>query len=87
MDGTLVDSTAGVVGAWNEFSKSYPGIDVDSILSCTLHPFFSKDSSHWRHIAAHGVRTVDNLRKYCGIDDPVLLEVRSDPYLLTDLSL
>ena len=36
MDGTLVDSTAGVVGAWHEFSKSYPGIDVHDILSCEL---------------------------------------------------
>ncbi|KAF4619286.1 hypothetical protein D9613_005101 [Agrocybe pediades] len=37
MDGTLVDSTAGVVGAWNLFRKSYPSIDVDNILSCK-HP-------------------------------------------------
>ncbi|KAJ7129472.1 HAD-like domain-containing protein [Mycena epipterygia] len=33
MDGTLVDSTAGVVGAWDAFKISYPGIDVDAILS------------------------------------------------------
>jgi beta-phosphoglucomutase-like phosphatase (HAD superfamily) len=33
MDGTLVDSAAGVAGAWEEFSKTYPGIDVDKILS------------------------------------------------------
>ncbi|KAJ7490386.1 HAD-like domain-containing protein [Mycena galericulata] len=33
MDGTLVDSTAGVVGAWEVFRKSYPGIDVEDILS------------------------------------------------------
>ncbi|KAJ2916456.1 hypothetical protein MD484_g4021, partial [Candolleomyces efflorescens] len=57
MDGTLVDSTAGVEGAWHEFSISYPGIDVHDILS-----------------SAHGVRTVDNLRNYCGIQDPELLE-------------
>ncbi|KAF9568923.1 HAD-like protein [Agrocybe pediades] len=59
MDGTLVDSTAGVVGAWNLFRKSYPSIDVDNILS-----------------SAHGVRTVDNLRKFCGIEDPEILEAR-----------
>jgi beta-phosphoglucomutase-like phosphatase (HAD superfamily) len=34
MDGTLVDSTAGVEGAWHAFSKTYPGIDVKDILSC-----------------------------------------------------
>ena len=26
--------------------------------------------------ASHGVRTVENLRKYCGITDPEELEVR-----------
>jgi len=34
MDGTLVDSTAGVVGAWKTFKKSYPDIDVNQILEC-----------------------------------------------------
>ncbi|KAJ7180296.1 HAD-like domain-containing protein [Mycena crocata] len=33
MDGTLIDSTAGVQGAWDIFKKSYPGIDVHEILS------------------------------------------------------
>ncbi|TFY77055.1 hypothetical protein EWM64_g6953 [Hericium alpestre] len=33
MDGTLIDSTAGVVGAWELFSKQYPWIDVHDILS------------------------------------------------------
>lgn len=33
MDGTLVDSTAGVVGAWEVFAQSYPGLDVHNILS------------------------------------------------------
>lgn len=53
MDGTLVDSTAGVVGAWELFKETYPGIDVQDILS-----------------SAHGVRTVENLRIHCGIEDP-----------------
>lgn len=57
MDGTLVDSTDGVVGAWHTFSETYPGIKVDDILS-----------------SAHGVRTVENLRKYCGVEDPDELE-------------
>lgn len=34
MDGTLVDSTDGVVGAWELFAESYPHIDVHDILSC-----------------------------------------------------
>ncbi|KAJ3739570.1 HAD-like domain-containing protein [Lentinula detonsa] len=53
MDGTLVDSTAGVVGAWELFKQRYPGINVEDILS-----------------SAHGVRTVDNLKKHCGIENP-----------------
>ncbi|KZV66673.1 HAD-like protein [Peniophora sp. CONT] len=57
MDGTLVDSTAGLAGAWEEFAKTYPGIDVHEILS-----------------SAHGVRTVDNLKRYCGVTDPDELE-------------
>ncbi|KAG6915657.1 hypothetical protein DXG01_010527 [Tephrocybe rancida] len=57
MDGTLVNSTAGVKGAWELFRGTYPTIDVQDILS-----------------SAHGVRTVDNLEKYCGITDPEILE-------------
>ncbi|KAI0346783.1 phosphatase [Trametopsis cervina] len=53
MDGTLVDSTAGVVGAWTAFAETYPGINVDEILS-----------------SSHGVRTVENLRVHCGVEDP-----------------
>ncbi|KAF8076583.1 HAD-like domain-containing protein [Lyophyllum atratum] len=63
MDGTLVDSTAGVVGAWELFRQKYPGIDVQNILS-----------------SAHGVRTVDNLRKYCGIEDPEELEREAERF-------
>ncbi|KAF7967929.1 hypothetical protein HWV62_32507 [Athelia sp. TMB] len=63
MDGTLVDSSAGVVGAWELFAKSYPGIDVQDILS-----------------AAHGIRTVDNLRAYCGLTDPVQLEKEAERF-------
>lgn len=33
MDGTLVDSTAGVIGAWETFADTYPGLDVEKILS------------------------------------------------------
>lgn len=34
MDGTLVDSTDGVVGAWELFAEKYPGVDVTTVLSC-----------------------------------------------------
>lgn len=57
MDGTLVDSTDGVVGAWELFAETYPGIDLTEILS-----------------SSHGVRTVENLRKHCGVTDPDELE-------------
>ncbi|KAK0231001.1 HAD-like domain-containing protein [Armillaria fumosa] len=33
MDGTLVDSTAGVEGAWEVFRQTYPSIDIHEILS------------------------------------------------------
>lgn len=33
MDGTLIDSTAGVVGAWATFKDAYPHIDVKDILN------------------------------------------------------
>jgi hypothetical protein len=34
MDGTLVNSTKGVEGAWKLFADRYPGLDVKDILSC-----------------------------------------------------
>ena len=36
MDGTLVDSAEGVLGAWQLFAQTYPGIDVHDILSCAF---------------------------------------------------
>lgn len=45
MDGTLIDSTPGVVGAWELFAETYPGIDVQEILesACNhrLYPLFN----------------------------------------------
>jgi len=63
MDGTLVDSTSGVVGAWNLFRQTYPTIDVHHILS-----------------SSHGVRTVDNLRNHCGIQDPDTLQQEAERF-------
>lgn len=33
MDGTLVDSTQGLAGAWDNFSQTYPDINVQEILN------------------------------------------------------
>ncbi|KLO18045.1 phosphatase [Schizopora paradoxa] len=33
MDGTLIDSTAGVVGAWHTFKIKYPTLDITEILN------------------------------------------------------
>jgi len=33
MDGTLLDSTQGLAGAWDTFSQTYPNINVQEILS------------------------------------------------------
>ncbi|VDC06654.1 unnamed protein product [Peniophora sp. CBMAI 1063] len=63
MDGTLIDSTAGVIGAWKIFEKDYPGIDVHDILS-----------------SSHGVRTVESLRKYCGLTDPDEIEREAERF-------
>jgi beta-phosphoglucomutase-like phosphatase (HAD superfamily) len=58
MDGTLIDSTPGVIAAWELFAKTYPAIDVQEILDTT-----------------HGVRTVENLKTFCGVTDPEKLEL------------
>jgi len=63
MDGTLVDSTTGVAGAWELFRQTYPFIDVHNILS-----------------SSHGIRTVDNLRNHCGIQDPKILESEAERF-------
>jgi len=63
MDGTLVDSTTGVVGAWETFAKTYPGLDVKTILH-----------------SSHGVRTADNLAKWCGITDPESLKDEAERF-------
>ncbi|KAG6821555.1 hypothetical protein H0H93_000064 [Arthromyces matolae] len=75
MDGTLVDSTAGVVGAWELFKQKYPTIDVHNILSCTSKDRLASYGDKLKlRIASHGIRTVDNLRKHCGIENPEELE-------------
>jgi len=78
MDGTLVDSTAGVQGAWEVFKEKYPHIDIHDILSCKKRSpvaAFPSGSNESASIAAHGVRTVENLKKYCGVGDPAEQEV------------
>ena len=86
MDGTLIDSVAGVTGSWELFAKKYPdkNINVKEILSCGS---FSRYVSLLAHIslwfiASHGIRTAENLRKYCGIEDPNELQVRMVVHLV-----
>jgi phosphoglycolate phosphatase-like HAD superfamily hydrolase len=77
MDGTLIDSTAGVQGAWEKFAQKYPFIDLKEILSCQylIYLLWGQSFDSIWDIAAHGVRTEDNLRKYCGVTDPEELKV------------
>lgn len=76
MDGTLVDSTAGVEGAWALFKEKYTDIDIRHVLS-------SEFNIRWRFadaqpiIACHGVRTVETLRTVCKVEDPVELQVNA----------
>ena len=84
MDGTLVDSTPGVVGAWNNLRKRYPHLDVQDILSCEV---LSSNKGKQRLIvsqliASHGIRTIENLRQHLGIEDPEVLEVIQPPQSL-----
>lgn len=79
MDGTLVDSVAGVTAAWEIFAEKYPdkNIDVRDILSSgfSFVERFTFGAYNLWFVASHGVRTADNLRKYCGIEDPDELKV------------
>lgn len=43
MDGTLIDSTPGVLGAWDTFKKDYPHLDLERILR-TSHGVRSIDT-------------------------------------------
>ena len=58
MDGTLVDSTDGVVGAWELFAEKYPGLDVTQVLSCkspTPHVRDSLTALAQQHLMASGL--------------------------------
>ncbi|GFZ42413.1 hypothetical protein JCM24511_00128 [Saitozyma sp. JCM 24511] len=54
MDGTLIDSTPAVLATWQVFAEKYD-LDLTQVLKLP--------------IASHGVRTADNLRRWCGIED------------------
>jgi GH25 family lysozyme M1 (1,4-beta-N-acetylmuramidase) len=77
MDGTLVDSAAGVVRVWENLQRIYPTIDVQKVLSCKLTYYhFLYFSNYALTLAIHGARTVDSLKVHCGLTDPQELEVR-----------
>lgn len=68
MDGTLVDSTAGVEGAWAVFKMSYPDIDVHDILSCKS-PGKLRHRSRWPSLSSgpwrpHGRKSAHPLRHH-----------------------
>ncbi|KAG8839264.1 hypothetical protein FRB91_007115, partial [Serendipita sp. 411] len=65
MDGTLVDSTPGVEGAWATFAKEYGIENVQEVIQL-----------------AHAVRTVENLKRFCGITDPEELEREANRFEL-----
>jgi len=48
MDGTLIDSTAGVLAAWDYWATLYPHLNIPEVLH-----------------SSHGVRTIDNLKRWC----------------------
>lgn len=83
MDGTLINSSPAVVVAWNLFAETYP-LDLEDILACEpavcLVPRNLQTSQLTLSFvvvdlaAAHGMRTIDVLRKWCKISDPKLLE-------------
>jgi len=69
-----INSIAGIEGAWESFADTYPGLNVPEILArklclCSLLTLCSYCSAE-----AHGIRTADSLRRYCGLEDPEVLE-------------
>jgi beta-phosphoglucomutase-like phosphatase (HAD superfamily) len=72
MDGTLINSSPAVVKAWTLFSETYP-LDLDDILKCRSI-LVACVNSKLTILAAHGMRTIDVLKKWCGITDGPTLE-------------
>ena len=75
--GLQINSIAGIEGAWESFANTYPGLNVPEILArkvyrCSLSALCSDYSTE-----AHGIRTADSLRRYCGLEDPKVLEMES----------
>ncbi|KAG8692788.1 hypothetical protein FRC09_010958 [Ceratobasidium sp. 395] len=64
MDGTLIDSTPGVLGAWDQFGKDYPFLNIQEILE------ISDEATE----GSHGVRSIDTLRRWLRLDDEEKLE-------------
>jgi len=54
-----VDSTPGVIGAWESFAKTYPGLNVQEILSrmTPLYPHFRVTTGLWSRY--RGTRSPD----------------------------
>lgn len=80
MDGTLVDSTAGVEGAWELFKEKYPDINIKDVLSseCRIKSMLTRAKPI---TACHGIRTVETLRVKCKIEDPDELQASTSRLL------
>jgi len=63
MDGTLVDSTAGVVAAWDVAVKKYPGsgLSTEEILSCKF--FFVTSPGAYNNIVVCSVSWYQDRRE------------------------
>jgi hypothetical protein len=77
----LIDSTPGVLGAWEQFGKDYPFLNIEEILECKV--FISLLDCPYNEIflrkASHGVRSIDTLRRWLRLDSEEKLEVTRIP--------
>jgi len=72
--GVQINSIAGIEGAWESFADTYPGLNVPEILARKLYPCLLSTLCLYCSTEAHGIRTADSLRRYCGLEDPKVLE-------------
>jgi glycerol 3-phosphatase-1 len=72
--GLQINSIAGIEGAWQSFSDTYPGLNVPEILARKLYLCLLSTLCLYYSTEAHGIRTADSLRRYCGLEDPKVLE-------------
>lgn len=73
---TLIDSTPGVIHAWDTFGKQYGFDGAEAVEGKhALHYISYLPELLSLAKATHGVRLVDSLTKWCSISDPAILKV------------